>query len=116
MSNIYDQFDAATRTLSAYAIADGAAIVGRVVIRHGGQCTAFCHIWGAQMSKGIARGGGYDRASAAVEAGFAKHGTSEYDHSCNAIVARVQAALAGPSGRNWYDRLADAGFTIQHVI
>ena len=72
---VYEQFDNATRNLSAYVILKGEVVVAKVVLKwatSGTRTTAFVHWYGTQMVKGIANGAGYDKASASV-ASAVKH-------------------------------------------
>lgn len=116
MSDIYEEFDRATGGLVAYAISKDDEQVGRVVIKYGSSVRAFCQIWCSRMVKGTARGGGYDRASAAVESAVAKMKADHGDNGAAAHIAAWQGALRGDSGYGWLRRLEDAGYTVQHVL
>jgi hypothetical protein len=79
--------------------------------------TAYVQVWGFAMAIGRAGGGGYDRTTAAVEQAMAKISQDDSkDAEAIAILERFQAAMAGPGGKRWNQRLEDAGFTVALVI
>jgi hypothetical protein len=122
-TNIYEQFDKATKdTTAVVLILDGQAI-GRIVIKYGSAATAYVHIWGTTMQKGRATGYGYDKATAAVTAAvvnIAKAGTIAGQCGSDADLRKALGALftafEKDDGRSWDARLRDAGFTVAFAI
>ena len=118
MTKIYDQFDKATSNTTAVALIYAGRVAGRIVIKFGAAATAYVQIWGVEMTNGRATGGGYDKATAAVEAAVAKgKGLSAGDNisAANALWA-LRSAFDGADGRGWEQRLETCGFTIARVI
>ncbi|HEX8421271.1 MAG TPA: hypothetical protein VF638_14790 [Sphingomonas sp.] len=119
MTDIYAQFDKATGSTTAVALIFEGKVAGRVIIRFGAACTAYAHIWGAEMAKGRATGGGYDRATAAVGAALCKMMTRPNDRDEFANRA-FDAALGGGAymngGEGWERVLENRGFTLARVI
>ncbi len=122
MNDIYSQFDTAFRGVSAYAILRDGKSVGRIIIKHGTAVTAYVHAWMEPMVKGQARGGGYDRASAAVQAAAAKLSPdTDYPRDggtlSGTVLADIKDALTGGrDGSRWQHQLEDAGFVVALVI
>lgn len=114
MTKIYDQFDRAFQSVSAYLITgpEGQQI-GRVALKHGNaRLDCYFQIWGCEMVKGSAGGGGYDKASAAVRAAVAKIAT---DKSGPAFV--IQHAFHNSNdGARWSSVIEAEGYTVQHVF
>jgi hypothetical protein len=113
--DVYEKFDAAFRGISAYAILRDGKPVGRVAIKHGGRCTVYLQAWGAPMVTAYAGGGGYDRATAAMEKA-ASLLACDVDAAWPAVQAVKDAILSGRDGYRWTSRLEAAGFTIANVI
>lgn len=67
---VYEKFDIATRSMSAYCINYKNKLAGRVVFTYSksGVCTCYLQIFGASMVTGRATGHGYDKEGAAFEA------------------------------------------------
>ena len=122
--DVYDQFDKATGMLEAWVILIEGDYCARVVLKHGGQLTAYCQVWGFPMAKGIARGGNYDRATAGVESAFAKiqareDGVLSCDPRREEQLLRLQSLIANTrenDGTHWFNRLEQAGVTVARVI
>jgi arginase family enzyme len=116
--SIYDDLDRATPGLTAFLILKDGENVGRAIIRRKTAVTAYLQIWGAQMQKGQARGGGYDMASAAIEAAAAKLEMPMDGPSHSALVPMVRKIINDPKadGQHWFQRLERAGFTVAAVI
>lgn len=122
MPCIYDQHDAAFRNVSAYVVLKDGERVGSVALKFGAsglRTTAFVHFHGTTMVKGIASGGGYDKATAAVAHAARKMApvfpvdrglghASGYD--------AFRTALLKDAGPRWYDALRDAGFTVLQAV
>jgi hypothetical protein len=65
MTSIYDQHDNAFTNVAAFVIAKDGKRVATIAFKFGNAVTAYVHWLGEPMVRGIARGGGYDRKSAA---------------------------------------------------
>lgn len=70
---IYAQHDKAFQDISAWCVMKGAERVATIAVKMTGRrspngltCTAYVHVIGLPMTKGIARGGGYDMRTAAI--------------------------------------------------
>lgn len=119
MTQVYDQFDRAFANVSAFGLLFGGDNVGRVVFKHGAATTAFVQLWSAEMKKGRAGGGGYDKTSAAFDAAASKLDCPNPDHTksgARAHAAIVRALAPELDGRSWSSRLEAEGFQIVNVI
>jgi len=118
MTKIYDQFDAATRSITAAALLLGGDNVGRIVIKFGAAATAYVQIWGTEMTSGRATGGGYDKASAAVLNAVAKLpiDVGHNDTAAAGLKALRNAFANASSGTGWDRALRDGGFVVAAVI
>lgn len=116
---VHTQFDSAFRGVSAYAILRDGKPVGRVIIKYNTAVSAYVQAWTQPMVKGQAWGGGYDRASAAVQAAAVKL-ASDGVLACPdglAVMDAMKAALTdGRDGVTWTRKLEDAGFVLALVI
>jgi len=115
-TDIYRQHDAAFRQTSAYIIAKDGARVATVALKHGTAVTAYVHLFGVEMVKGIARGGGYDRASAAVATAIGKIRASGDDTAVNAHRIALRLAVAGMDAGDWRRELERQGFTVWQAV
>lgn len=120
MSNVYDQFDAAFRNVSAYVVLKGDKVVAKVALKYGNACTAYVHWIGIEMQRGRATGYGYDKASAAVSSAASRIPEAPYVTSADAEErgnrdAFLKAARAD-NGKHWTDALRDAGFTVLQAV
>ncbi|BBD98075.1 hypothetical protein SAMIE_1015760 [Sphingobium amiense] len=113
----YAAFDRAFANVSAYVILHSGAAIGRVAFKHGASVQCYAQIWGGDMQRGTAGGGGYDRATAAAEQAFSRmsEDSATRDDAANHIIA-LQSALAGSDGKRWALCIEDAGYTVQHVF
>ncbi len=120
MTKIYDQHDAAFRSVAAYVVLKGDKVVAKVAFKFGGAVTAYVHWFGVEMTKGQAGGGGYDRQSAAVVAAARKIPEAPYVTTADAQErgnrdAFLKAARAD-GGQHWDGALRDAGFTVIQAV
>lgn len=117
MTNIYEDFDRAFAKVAAFGLILDGENVGRIAFKHGGAVTAYVQIWGIEMTKGRAGGGGYDRSTAAFHNALAKIDTKDATPSKLALRAldRLRGSL-GDEGRTWKNALESAGFTVASVI
>lgn len=117
---IYDQFDAATAQVGAYAIFKGAEYVGRAVFKYprDGSGRLYCYLqsWGAPMVRGYASGGGYDKQTAAFESAADQMTELAWvdSHSLDHIAQFTEAAT-GPDGERWSRRLEVRGYIVACV-
>lgn len=117
-ADIYAQHDAAFRAVSAFVVLKDGERVATIALKHGNAVTAFVHWLGVEMVKGIARGGGYDRASAACSVAAAKAiATIKVDPNVvdfpRATFFRI---LRDDDSRRWNDRLEAAGFRVVQAV
>lgn len=127
MTSIYDQHRKAFPNVSAVVIMDGADRVANIAVKWGAAVTAYVHWIGTEMQRGRAGGGGYDRASAACTGAARKmpadlgadtfaDGTPHHSaHECERYRA-FRAALLADDGREWRNRLRDAGFAVWEAV
>lgn len=119
MTKIYDQFDAATQDISAYAISKGAEYVGRIVFKYPrdgmGRQFAYVQVWGFPMVRGYASGRGYDKHSAAVESAVSVlEGDPASDKNGHVIAWRTW--LSNCDGTRWDDMLKNAGYDVHAIV
>ena len=112
----YAAFDRAFSNVSAYVLIHDGAPVGRVAFKHGASVQCFAQIWGSDMSRGRAGGGGYDRTTAAAEQAIERMGGGDTRPDAQAHVDAIKAAMGGQDGKRWTQRVEDAGYTVQHVF
>ena len=119
MSDVYKQFDTATANITATALIYAGKPAGRIVLKHGAAVTAYVQIWGVEMVKGRATGGGYDRATAAIESAVSQlknRKPSEGDNCAQtALWAMLRAFDGADDGSRWTKRLETCGFTVATV-
>ena len=72
----YAAFDKSMGHLTALAIVKDGQAIGRIIIKPGrdgaARLTAYAQVWGAPMTKGDARGYGYDKRGAALSSALCK--------------------------------------------
>lgn len=124
MTKIYDDHAAAFRDVSAYIVLKDGDVVARIAFkfaRSGLQTKCYVHWLGLQMVAGRARGGGYDKRSAA-----AAHAANKTPLGLDAETGlRVDSkhhwndfrrALALDAGHSWDRALRDAGFDVFQAV
>lgn len=121
MANVYEQHDSAFRNISAFAVLKGGEHVANITLKHGGAVTAFVHWIGVEMRRGRAGGGGYDRATSAIEGAASKMPLGlDAETGCRADPRHdyndFRRALVHDDGAGWSRHLERAGFTICNVI
>lgn len=116
MTDIYRQHDAAFASVSAFVIVKDGERVATVAIRRRTAVTAYVHLLGVEMVKGTARGGGYDRASAAVAEAIGKIRASDDDAAVNAHRIAMRLAVAGMDAGQWIRELERQGFTVWQAV
>lgn len=119
MADVYAQHRAAFRGVMAYALIYKGQHVGSVAVKVGATVQAYVHLQGFRMARGVAKGCGYDKASAAVETAIEKMEDAQpgyhTDHMKEAREALRQAATL-PDGWTWTTKLAKSGFDVYAAI
>lgn len=110
--SVYDVHDAAFGKVTAAVVLCDGRHVAKVTMKHGNAVSAFVHWIGTEMTTGRAGGGGYDRATAAVEAAAMKG----YKACSDGDAHRFWDALIVEDGRRWDRRLEDAGYAVLFAI
>lgn len=129
MSNIYDQHDKAFPRVSAFVIARNGARVATIAFNfpRDGAGRLYCYLqWmGAEMVRGYASGGGYDKKSAAAASaanklalgdGHYADGTPHHSEDEREAFDTFKITLADDNGYDWSRRLTDAGFTVWQAV
>ena len=130
MTNDFDQQNAlyaaqrkAVKNSQIYILLDGQNVVAKLSFHYNASntgCTCFLWVRGCGISKGIAKGGGYDRRSAAAMKAAQK--MAQLDEVYLRIVgyaetrAQILKALDEDSGMTWDRRAEDAGFMVIQAI
>lgn len=117
--SIYDQHDKAFPHVSAFVIADGGNRVATIAFRFprdgAGRLWAYVHWIGAEMTRGYARGGGYDKKSAAVASAVARLQDAT-DTENHARLDAFRDALLDFGGFGWDHKLRNAGFQVWQAV
>lgn len=137
---VYDRLDrmtagieAVTLTTAPESCGDDPYAVGRIVIRgrassSGRTVRAFVQVWGFPIVEGVALGGGYDMATAAVEAACTKFdqllldtdrmpvSDDEDSHALKYAHTVIRTIRGSKDGSSWENRLADAGIIVFRAI
>lgn len=120
MADIYEQHQTAFKNVSAYIITDKAGnLKARVAFKHGAAVTCYFHLLGLQMQKGIARGGNYDRASAAAKSAWDKIAKAPKPEHAGPEFNELRAAINGAlqdDGAHWDNALTRAGFGVFQAV
>ncbi len=118
MTSIYDQHRAAFDAVSAYVIVRDGARVGTIAIKcprdGAGRLYAYVHFHGAEMVRGFAAGGGYDKHSAACA-----RAVKAIDRAAYGDFPHINAfidALAKDDGCGWDHHLRMAGFSVWQAV
>ena len=128
--NIYDQQIAAFSQVKACAVVHGGVHVANICIKypalgHGERpVTAFVWFLGMTPAKGVARGYGYDKTSAACriaaeampEYGASDKYGNDWSAQHNLCEKFKDALIVGDGGTTWDRALRDRGFTILNVV
>lgn len=122
MADIYAQHRAAFVKVAAYVILKDGKRVANVAFKFAGsglRTTCFFHVFGAEMAKAFASGGGYDKISASAEVAVKSIIIPAQNGSERALqdnLVAIKHALAGDSGHSWDRRLEDAGYTVLQAV
>lgn len=129
-ARIYDQHDAAFAHVSAFVVVKDGARVATVAFKFprdgAGRLYAYVHWIGAQMVRGFAAGGGYDKKTAACADATRKQrltykvgedGEGRYQsYEPAGAEAAFWHALSLNGGRDWDRALRDAGFEVWQAV
>jgi hypothetical protein len=118
MINIYDKHRAAFDAVSAYVIVRDGARIGTIAFKYprdgAGRLYAYVHFHGAEMVRGFAAGGGYDKHSAACRAAACRiefKGGEKPDY-----LSHFVSALAKDDGCGWDHHLRSHGFGVWQAV
>lgn len=117
MSNVYTQHDKAFANVSAFVVCRDGERLATIAFKFGTAVTVYVHWIGVEMVKAVAKGGGYDRQSAAC--GTAAKRIPDDIRGVDAHPVLREAfidALHDKDGRRWDDRLRDAGFQVFQAV
>ena len=116
MPNIYDQHRAAFANVSAYVVFKNGERIASVAFKYprdgAGRLYAYVHVFGTEMARGFAAGGGYDKHSAAVENACRKMVPGGED----AVIVRAAILDPNAGGQYWDRRLRDAGYDVWQAV
>lgn len=130
MSDIYRLHDAAFAQVAAYVVLLNGEKVASVALKFprdgAGRLFAYVHWTGTEMVRAYAGGGGYDKRSAAIASAVRKlaplseenyaDGVPHHSAAERANWTLFRDTLAQDSGRDWNDRLRDAGFIVHQAV
>jgi len=120
---LYDAQRKAANGSLFYVVFEGPRLVARLSFhynRPNTACTCFLWVQAAGISKGVAKGGGYDRKSAAALK--AAKSIPALDRCYQEIVGyaerveKIRAALNHDDGQDWMRHLEAAGFVVYSAI
>ena len=118
MAGIYDQHDAAFDAVSAYVIVRDGARIGTIAFKYprdgAGRLYAYVHFHGAEMVRGFAAGGGYDKHSAACARAVKAIDRAAYGDFPH--IGVFIDALAKDDGCGWDHHLRMAGFAVWQAV
>lgn len=113
---IYEQFDAATAKIHAYAIFKGADYIGRIIVKNpkrgDGRLYVYAQEWGNVMVRGYAGGGGYDKIGAAIASAY-DNAKKEFKDNLPPLFAALESVTYNGE---WRHNLESCGFTVHNVI
>jgi len=130
-TSIYDLHRASFSNVSAFVVMDGAERVATIAFKFpkdgAGRLFSYVHWIGTEMVRGFAAGGGYDKKTAACAAAATKMpgalsdgrytaGTPHYTAQQHGRYIQFNAELRKDDGREWHNRLRDAGFTVLQAV
>lgn len=120
---IYAQHSAAFPNVAAYVIMLGSERVATIAFKFpkdgAGRLHAYVHWIGEPMARGFAAGGGYDKRSAACVAAIKPQFKKALDSGSWCNVSDYNAfmgALYQDDGREWHNRLREAGFEVFQAV
>lgn len=119
--NVYDQHRASFPNVAAYVITDKLGNrVANVAIKFNSLLYAYVHVFGAEMKRGQAGGGGYDKTSTAVLDAIRKidveaYGAAEGDFGTLRAHAQAFKGLVD-CGETWDAQLRRAGYNVLQAV
>lgn len=122
MTKIYDQHSAAFANVSAYVVVKDGERIASVAFKYprdgAGRLYAYVHVFGTEMTRGFAAGGGYDKRSAAVEDAVRRIKAPGLGWAGDADVIAIRGAILNPNagGQYWDRRLRDAGYDVWQAV
>lgn len=118
MTDIYEQHQAAFKNVQAYVITLGNERIATVAFKRGNAITCYFHLFGLQMERGRAGGGGYDRNSAAFydAANKVKVKDGARPEDAHRLELFKKAAKDGNGGSHWDRALREAGFNVWEAV
>lgn len=119
MTAIYEQHRAAFANVSAFVVLRDGERVATIAFKFGGAVTAYVHWIGLEMTRATAKGGGYDRQSAACRSSALKittDGEFTSDRRPDLRCEFIEALDDGERGAGWERCLRDAGFTVLQAV
>lgn len=111
-NSIYDRHAAAFKGVSAWTISKAGQRIASIAFKHGASVTCYLHVFGTQMVKGRACGGGYDRMSAAAYEAACKLESANSEH----YGTIMQALKEGNGAGRWDSELIRAGFDVWQAV
>ena len=112
---IYEQFDAATAKIHAYAIFKGADYIGRIIVKNNPRrrpCLCLRQEWGNVMVRGYAGGGGYDKIGAAIASAY-DNAKKEFKDNLPPLFAALESVTYNGE---WRHNLESCGLPLHNVI
>lgn len=122
MTKIYEQFDTAFKNIRAAVITDKSGnMVAKVCFKFGNAVTCYLHIFGLEMARGVASGGGYDRKSSAAYSAVGRIklpalSDERFEHFRALHIQFADALAKGAEGSSWDRALIEAGFNVLFAI
>lgn len=117
--DIYDDHAKAFCNVNAYVICDlTGKRIATIAFKRSQAVTCYLHIFGLQMTKGRAGGGGYDRHSAsALDAINKVKPANGNDPECVKLIPVFKRALEEGNGSSHWDRaLQQHGFKVYQAV
>lgn len=121
MSDIYEIHSKAFRGVTAYCVTDREgkhiARVAFTFSRSGLRTTCYFHIFGYEMTRVYASGGGYDKASAAAQSAVKRTKPAKYlpGQGIDYKMETIRDAIKD-RGTSWDQDLRDAGFNVLQAV
>jgi hypothetical protein len=118
MTTIYDKHAKTFASTSAYVICKDNERIATVAFKFGNAVLAYVHILGSEMQSGLAKGGGYDRQSAAVAraAYFILISKDEVSPETYKNGGALATAMRLDDGYDWKRHVENAGFTVWQAV
>lgn len=119
MADIYELHRNAFRQVEAYVITKGDDRVASVAFKFprdgAGRLYCYLHIFGAQMVRAFATGGGYDKRTAAMHSAIARVKVDPNDAATQRHVAAFRDAVTD-NGAYWDQDLRRVGYNVFQAV